>query len=130
MEDHDHEALKFRSWWRMVSVLALGVLLLFSTCLYLQLPRVERVFQDMLGSSSRFPGLTRLMFEWGRLSAAGLATQFLIGGGAMMCAFMTRARFAGAGAAAGIVLLALHCAVCAVAVFVPLMQLMSGLGAP
>jgi vacuolar-type H+-ATPase subunit I/STV1 len=122
MEPLDSEALKFRSALRIVSTLALLALLLFSIMAYQQLPRVERIFEDMLGSMDKIPALPRMMFAWGQLKVIGLGTQFLVGMGAMICAFSPSVRIAGIGAAGGIVLLALHVLVCALSMVMPLIQ--------
>jgi len=130
METLDSEALKFRSALRMVSTVALLILLLFSIGAYHQLPRAERIMEDMLGSRDKLPTLTRMMFDWGRINVIGLSFQCFICAAALFFAFLPRSRFAGPGALAGIVILALHFVVCAVSVVLPMVQIISGISSP
>ena len=130
MESLDSEALKFRFALRMVSTVALLTLLVLSLVAYYFLPRTEQIMLDMLGSRDRLPTLTRMMFDWGRINVIGFSVQCFVCAAALFFAFLPRSRFAGLGALAGIVILALHFVVCAVSVVLPMVQIITGIGSP
>lgn len=130
MESLDSEALKFRFALRMVSTVALLTLLVLSLVAYYFLPRTEQIMLDMLASRDKFPYLARTMFAWGRINVIGFSVQCFVCAAALFFAFLPRSRFAGLGALAGIVILALHFVVCAVSVVLPMVQIITGISSP
>lgn len=130
MEAFDIEDRAWRQWFRVLASAALLTLFAFSMLVYLQLPRIEMVFEDMLGSRARLPLLSQMVLRWGNGQTAGLGLHLLVLLAALTGALTPRPRLAGIAVVAALALFALHLVACVLGLFLPMAQIFQSLGSP
>jgi hypothetical protein len=93
-------------------------------------PKFEKIFEDMLGSSSKLPDLTRWVIAYSRGAGGLLPAAVILSIGGFLFAWMNWVRNSWRMvliAVAAFILLALHLLVLNLALFMPLIQIISGI---